>query len=1047
MIEKYNPLEIEEEILAFWQKNRIYEKAKKQNKGKKSYYFLDGPPYTSGKIHLGIAWNKSLKDSVLRYKRMNGFDVWDRAGYDMHGLPTAHKVMEKLGMKNKDDIPEFGVARFIEECKKLSIENMNLMNKDFTRLGVWMDFSNAYQSIKNEFMEGEWWLVKKAHENKRLYEGEKVMHWCPKCATALAKHELEYKNVKDDSIFLKFNIKGKKDEYLIIWTTTPWTIAYNLGVMANPEEDYVKVKVDNEKWIVAKKLVNVFISSLDKKFKILEEIKGKKLEGMEYVHPFNDELKDIYGELKKKSKKVHTVLLSKEYVDTTSGSGLVHCAPGCGPEDYEIGHRYGIAPFNTLDENGKYDSTMGKFSGWDAKGDNQKFADELDKKGALLVTRAVEHEYAHCWRCKKAVVFRTTKQWFFKVEDLKEKMRELNKKVSWIPDWAGSNWFDSWLDNLRDNGITRQRYWGTPLPIWRCSECKDYVVVGSIDELKKLAGNVPKDLHRPYIDKVEIKCKCGSHKKRIPDILDVWIDAGTTSWTCLDYPQKKEIFKKLWPPDFILEGKDQIRGWFNLLLVASMVSIGKHSYKSCYMHGFVQDAEGRKMSKSLGNVISPYEVIDKFGADTLRYYMIGGANPGLDINYNMKDTKIKHKNLTVLWNIHKYLIDLVRNSKVDVKKLKINKKKFSVEEKYIISKLNSTIKKVTELFEKYKLDEIPWLIEELYLELSRAYIQLTREKSSVGTDEEKELVIAVVYYVLFETLKLGAPVMPFIAEKIYLNLRDVFALKEESIHLHKWPQYLDGDIDSGLEKNIGISQNVIQSILAGREKIGLGVRWPLKEVILTTKDKKAIEAIEKLEELVKIQTNVKEIKIQETLPGIKQTIKADFAKLGPDFGKLAPKIVVKISTESTEALLGHIQKEGKFTINVNGAKVNIVKEHIIVQRSVPEPYQEVEFKGGFLYLNKELTPELEAEGFSREVMRRVQSLRKKSGLEKKDRVDLVIKADKELRGRLDKFKEQIMEKVGAGALTLSEAAPYGKFESSSKEKVKGKSFEIYFNSL
>ena len=303
MIGNYNPLEIEEEILAFWQKNKIYEKAKKQNKGKKPYYFLDGPPYTSGKIHLGIAWNKSLKDSVLRYKRMNGLDVWDRAGYDMHGLPTAHKVMEKLGMKSKDDIPKYGVAKFIEECKKLCTENMNVMNKDFVRMGVWMGFSNAYQSIKNEFMEGEWWLVKKAHENKRLYEGEKVMHWCPKCATALAKHELEYKNVKDDSIFLKFNVKGKKDEYLIIWTTTPWTIAYNLGVMVNPEEDYVKVKVDNEKWIVAKKLANIFISSLDKKFKILEEINGKKLEGMEYVHPFNDELKEIYSELKRKARR------------------------------------------------------------------------------------------------------------------------------------------------------------------------------------------------------------------------------------------------------------------------------------------------------------------------------------------------------------------------------------------------------------------------------------------------------------------------------------------------------------------------------------------------------------------------------------------------------------------------------------------------------------------------------------------------------------------------------------------------------------------------
>ena len=1047
MIENYKPLEIEKEILGFWQKNKIYGKAKKKNKGKKSYYFLDGPPYTSGNIHLGTAWNKSLKDCVLRYKRMKGLDVWDRAGYDMHGLPIAHKVMEKLGMKVKDEIPKFGVAKFTEECKKLSKDNLKLMNEEFIRLGVWMDFENAYQSITNEFMEGGWWLVKKAHENKRLYEGEKVMHWCPKCSTSLAKHELEYENVKDDSIFLKFKIKGKKDEYFIIWTTTPWTIAYNLGIMVNPEEDYVRAKVDNEVWIVAKKLANVFISSLDKTFKVLETINGEKLEGIEYEHPFKEELKEWYGKLKKESKAVHTVLLSKEYVDTSSGSGLVHSAPGCGPEDYEVGYKYGIPPFNTLDENGKYDNTMGKFSGWDAKGDNKKFIDELDKKGVLLAVRPVEHEYAHCWRCHGPVVFKTTKQWFFKVEDLKEKMRELNKKVLWIPDWAGSRWFDSWLDNLRDNGITRQLYWGTPLPIWKCDKCGDYVVVGSIKELKKLAGKVPADLHKPYIDEVKIKCKCGGVKKRIPDVLDVWIDAGTTSWTCLDYPQKSELFKKLWPPEFILEGKDQIRGWFNLLLVASMMSMEKHSYKACYMHGFVQDSEGRKMSKSLGNIISPNEVIDTFGADTLRYYMIGGANPGLDINYNKDDTKIKHKNLTVLWNLHKYLIDLAKNSKVDVKKLKLNKKIFGIEEKYIISKLNSTIKKVTELFEQYRINEIPWLIEKLYLELSRTYIQLTRDKSSIGSDEDKELVISVVYYVLFEALKLAAPIMPFITEKMYLNLKEVFNLKDESIHLHKWPEYIGKDIDLGLEKNIELSQSIVQSILAGREKIQLGIRWPLKEIIITTKDNNTIEAVEKLEDMIMLQTNVKSIKIQPTLPGIKQTVKADFAKLGPDFGKLAPKIVAKISIESPESILSHIQKEQKFVVDVDGAKVNVVKEHLIVERTVPEKYQETDFRNGFIYLNKELTPELEAEGFSREIMRRVQSLRKNAGLEKKDRIDLFIKADDDLTSKLNKFKEQIIEKVGAKTLTISEAAPKEKFSNTSKEKVKGKSFELFLSKV
>ena len=1043
MVGKYDALEIEKEILGFWDKNNIYKKAKAKNKGKKHYYFLDGPPYTSGRIHLGQAWNKSLKDSVLRYKRMNGFDVWDRAGYDMHGLPTAHKVEAKFGIKHKDEIPKFGVDKFVNECKKLATDNMVQMTKDFDRLAIWMDFENAYQPINQCFMEGEWWLIKKAHENKRLYEGEKTMHWCANCATSLAKHELEYDNVTDNSVFVKFKIAKKENEYLIIWTTTPWTLCFNLAVMVHPELDYVRIKVKGEIWTVAKGLVGAFMGSVvNEKYEVIEELKGEKLKGIKYDHPWKDEIKP-FNEIK--AEKLHTVVLSSEYVDLSAGSGLVHCAPGCGPEDYEVGHREGLPPFNNINEQGVFPESMGKFNGLLAKKDDPKFIEALGNN--LIEKVPVEHEYAHCWRCHKPVVFRTTKQWFFKVEDLVDEMKELNKKVLWQPGWAGANWFDSWLNNLRDNGITRQRYWGTPLPIWKCEICDEYEVIGSVKELKKKAGEVPKDLHRPWIDKVTIKCKCGNEMKRIPDILDVWIDSGTNSWTCLDYPEREDLFKKLWPADFILEGKDQIRGWFNLLFVSSMISMKKHSYKACYMHGFVQDATGRKMSKSLGNIISPYEIVDKFGADTLRYYMIGGANPGLDLNYNAEDTKIKHKNLTVLWNLHKYLIDMVNNSKVNPKKLKIDKKLCSVEEKYILSKLNSTIKKVTELFEEYKLNEIPWLIEELYLELSRTYIQMTRDKSSVGSDKEKELVIAVVYYVLFETLKLAAPIIPIITEKIYFNLKEVFNLKDESIHLHKWPSFIESDIDNDLEKGIKVMQNVIQSILAGREKLQLGVRWPLSDVTVVCKDEKIVEAVEKLRDMIKIQTNVKDIMIQETFPGIKEVVKADFAKLGPDFGPLSPKIIAKIATESTESILKHINDDGKFVVDIDGTKLNVVKEHLIITRDVPKPYIESEFKGGFLYLNSELNPELEAEGYSRELMRRVQSLRKESGLEKKDKIDLLVKADKDLVAMLNKFKDQIVDKVGANTFIISEGAPKDKFSNTSKEKVKGKSFELFINKV
>ncbi|MFH1440161.1 MAG: class I tRNA ligase family protein, partial [Candidatus Woesearchaeota archaeon] len=472
-------IQIEEEILELWKTNDTHAKIKKKNGLGKRFYFLDGPPYTSGRVHLGTAWNKSLKDCVLRYKRMKGFNVWDRAGYDMHGMPTAQAVQKELKLANKDKILEYGMDKFVRKCEEFSLKNMKIMNEDFKRLGVWMDFENAYYTIDPKYMESCWWLIKKADENKRLYLGEKTMHWCASCGTALAKHELEYKNITDKSIFLKFKILGSENEYLIIWTTTPWTIPFNLGVMVNPELEYVKIRLNIneekiEQWIIAKGLVGVFMGSVvGKKYDIVEEFKGDKLEGIKYRHPLHDMVPEVYDELDKNHDKTFSVVLSEEYVDLSAGTGLVHMAPGCGPEDYEVGHKNGIPPFNNLNEEGIFPDNMGVFARWTAKKDDKKFIEEFNKIGALIETTDVEHDYAHCWRCKEPVIFRTTKQWFFRIEDLKENMRELNKDIYWNPEFAGSKSFDSWLNNLRDNGITRQRYWGTPLPIWKCEneEC------------------------------------------------------------------------------------------------------------------------------------------------------------------------------------------------------------------------------------------------------------------------------------------------------------------------------------------------------------------------------------------------------------------------------------------------------------------------------------------------------------------------------------------------------------------------------------------------
>ena len=1047
MLQNYDPANQEPEILEFWKKHNIYENAKEKNKGKKNFYFLDGPPYTSGKVHLGTAWNKALKDSVLRYKRMQGFDVWDRAGYDMHGMPTEQAVEKNLGLKNKDDIPIYGIANFVNACREFSISNMLSMNNDFRRIGVWMDFDNPYQSIQNTFMEGEWWLIKKAHENKRLYEGEKTMHWCASCATSLAKHELEYENISDDSIFVKFPIKNKQNEFLIIWTTTPWTIPFNLGVMANPNLDYIKAKVGNEIWIVAQALASSLISGIaERQFSILEEFKGDKLFGLEYTHPFEHDIHQ-FKELKKKHPKVHTVVMSDEYVDISAGSGLVHMAPGCGPEDYEVGHRNGIPPFNTLTESGVFDETSSIFKGLTAKKDDKRITEEIKKKGLLISETKIEHDYAHCWRCRNPVIYRTTTQWFFRIEDLKDRMRELNKGIKWIPDFAGSRNFDNWLANLRDNGITRQRYWGTPLPVWKCKSCNDFVVVGSVDELKKLAGRIPDDLHKPWIDEVKIKCNCGSIKERIPDILDVWIDAGSASWNCLDFPRRNDLFEKLYPADFILEGIDQIRGWFNLLFVASMVAMGNESFRAVYMHGFINDAQGRKMSKSLGNYILPQEVIMDYGADTLRYYMIGGTSPGVDINYNFDDMKVKHKNLMVLWNLHKYVIDMAKNLKANPMDLELEKSKLDIAELYILSKLNSAISNATELFDNYRLNEIPWQVEELFLDLSRTYIQLTREKASMGSEEDKKIVLYAVYNVLLETLKLFAPIAPFITEMMYQNFRHEFKLKEASIHLFGWPKYNGDLIDKKLEESMLTVSEVIQSALAVREKMHLGVRWPVKEIVVAVKDKNIASDAEKLREVIKKQVNAKEVKIIESMPNVKVKIKADYSKIGPKFGDKAPKIIARLTIDSPETVLKHIQENGKYSFSADGESIDIVKEDLFVTREVPLPYEEGTFRHGLIYLNREMTDELEAEGFAREIMRRVQALRKKAGLQKSDSISLFLKTDEELKEMLKEWNLVIKEKVGASQFRISELEPSKKHAFVSNEEVKGKKFVVHLEKI
>ena len=1046
----YNPQELEPSILEFWNNQKIVEKLKKKNEKGKKWSFLQGPPYTSGKIHLGHAWNYSLKDMALRYKRSQGFNVWDRNGYDVHGLPTAHKVMAKHGLKTKEEIEKFGLDKFIKECKDFAYEMAAKMDIDFARIGSTIDFKDPYMACNNDYIEGEWWLVKKAWEKDRLYLGDKSMTWCGNCETALAKHECEYKLLNEDSIFLKFKVKGKKNEYLVIWTTTPWTIPFNLAIMVNPELDYVKAEVDGETWIIGKGLVGPLVQSVvGKALTITDEFKGKKLEGMKYEHPWINEISTL-KEIEEKHPKAFTVLLSDQHVDFTAGSGLVHCAPGCGPEDQEVGKENGLPAFNNLSEKGIFPKEIGKrFSGLTAKVDDLKFIEAMKKDGFLIATTKVEHDYPTCWRCHKPVIFKTTKQWFFKIEDLREKMIKENAKVNWQPRTQA---FDSWTANLKDNSITRQRYWGTPVPIWKCSgeECSETEVIGSVKELKEKGCKIPKDLHRPWIDEVKWECKkCKKGQMiRTPDILDVWIDAGTAAWNCFYYPKQEELFKNHFPADLILEATEQVRLWFSMLSICSQLAMGKNCYKNVYVHGMIRDVGGLKMSKSIGNIISPDEMIEKHGADVLRYYMCQ-TNSGQDIKFSWDDAGLKGRFLQILWNVHKFMINLANENKINPTKIdaKITENVFGLEEKYIGSKLHSTMKNVTELFDQYRFDETIAPLEELFLELSRTYIQMVRDKAALGEDQDKEVVVYTIYTTLLELLKMFNIIAPFISEAVYLNMKEEFGLKEASISHFPWPKYDEKKIDSALEEEMDLSGAIIQSTLNAREKAKLGLRWPVKEVVVESSRREVISAVQKLKEIIQKQVNAKEVATVPKLDGVELKIVPDAGKIGKAYGQLSPGIFTQLTRDSPETVLGHLVKENFYAFEVNGEKVQITKDMISVTRIVPELYKESEFKSGMVYLNTERSEDLEAEGYSREVMRNVQQLRKNVKLEKLDSIVLHLKVSKELKPMLEKFQEEIEEKIGAEKMVIDSVDSVKKHEHSEEFKVKQEKFKVWFSKV
>jgi isoleucyl-tRNA synthetase len=928
---------IEEKILSWWEKEKLYEDIKKAEPKDRVWRFIDGPPYTTGDVHIGTAWNKILKDLLIRYKRMQGFRVTDTPGYDTHGLPIEVVIEQKLGIKNKQEILEFGLDKFIAECRHFAESKIGDMNNQFKRLGcTFWNWENPYITLTNTYVQGIWWTLKKAYERGLLYKFFKPQNCCPRCATALAKHEFEYANVKDNAIYVKFRSVEDPKKFYLIWTTTPWTLVSNTNIMVNPNLEYVEMQVKGEIWVMGlAATANLMQQKLGLTrgakdgFEYGRRFNGIELEGKRYIHPLAEEVPE-QAKLEKIQSKVHTILLSEEFVQEGEGVGLVHTAPGHGPEDFEVGVRNGIPVFSPVDMRGCYTEEAGKYVGKYVHDVNQEIMDLLKTKGTLIAIDDIEHEYAHCWRCKTKLVYRATEQWFFKTSSLIPEMLKENEQILWVPDYAGNVNFKLWITNLQDWCISRQRYWGIPLSIWTCDneKCDHIEVIGSAAELKEKAGKCPDDLHKPWIDTVTWacnKCKKGT-LRRIPDVLDVWLDSGSVMWASQFFVDGKEHYDSWVPADFIIEGKDQIRGWFNSLLCSAMVSSGHRNYNACYMHGWVM-SHGTKMSKSLGNAIHPSEIIEgeieilteeqkekmrleaaraessKFdkakeskqkkktterkrklikddpkwsnikGIETFRFFSVLATPPGKDLNFDYKEYVDTFKVLNTFWNSFVFAEEKIRLNNCNANKLAFKFEELSPADKWILSRINNLVKQVTAFLDKYELPSVPQKLQDFILnDLSRWYITIIRENlEPTNEDPEKLRNMGVLWYVLYRLLLLMAPINPMLTEEIYLTMfKDETNKKaKKSIHLESWPKADEKYIDEKLEKEMISARNIIDAVRGLKTDSKIKLRWSTKGLYIIPKEKMADKLF--FEDLIEQMSNVKELIITAKIPKLKES--------------------------------------------------------------------------------------------------------------------------------------------------------------------------------
>lgn len=1019
---RYEPHKVEGVTLAFWENERIYDLVKQRNsRADKRFNFIDGPPYPSGDVpHLGTAWNKSLKDAVLRYKRMRGYRVYDVPGYDCHGLPIEVKVEQKLGIKVKKEIEQrIGVEKFVEECKRLAINNLTAMTKWFKELGVFMDWDNPYLTLRDEYIEAEWWLVKKADEAGLLDKEERVVYWCPRCSTTLAEYEVEYKELEDPSIYVKFELADSPKEYLVIWTTTPWTLPANTFVMIHPNEYYVKVKVKDEIYIVAEKRLGDFVkdAGIDK-YEVVERLPGEALAGKRYRHPLEDILP-----VQQKLRDFHIVIPAAEFVTMHEGTGLVHGAPGHGFEDYEVAKRSGIPIIACpVDEEGKFTEEAGPYAGVNVREANEMIISDLAKRGYLIKAGRVRHRYPTCWRCKTPIVLRTASQWIIRVSKLKDKLIKEASTVKWVPPWGLSRLYGI-LENLQDWVISRQRYWGTPLPIWVCPN-GHRLVIGSVDELLKYGGFRPRELHKPWIDEVTLKCPvCGLEMRRVPDVMDVWFDSGVCFYAAKGHPRELKLEDVVL--DFIVEGHDQIRGWFFSLLRAGVLGFDKAPYRAVLVHGFMLDEQGREMHKSLGNYVGTDEAISKVGRDPLRLWLLSNTT-WEDAKFSWGVLDETKRDLSILWNIYAFAKTYMDLDKFDPRAYDLNSLKhvLRVEDKWILSRLNKLLKEVVSALEEYEVHTAVRKIREFYVEdLSHWYIRLIRPRVWVDElTEDKLAAYATLYYVLDRLVRALAPFVPFITEYIYQAMfREYYGA--ESVHLLEYPMPDEGLVNEELERYGHIAKEVISAASAARMKAGIKIRQPVRALVVYTDKPEVASAVGIFADAIRLVANAKEVSVKphEELSRImKYKAEPVYKSIGPKFRSLAREVINYI-IENGDSIARDILSKGSHRAVIGGVEVELTKEDVVIAPSYVEGYSVVDTDFGSVAIDTRLSEVEIAEGLARDIVRRIQVMRKELGLPLDARIRTTVIAPEDKARALELMRDYIARETRSVQLIIKPA--------------------------